>query len=107
MYPLGYSPGVPTVHESRSFQSWMSGLRDREAQARVNARVFRLQLGNPGDAKPVGDGIIEMRIPYGPGYRVYYMERGKQIVVLLCGGDKATQSRDIARAKEIASAWKE
>jgi putative addiction module killer protein len=71
--------------------------------AKIAARVERLALGNPGDVKPVGEGISEMRIPYGPGYRVYYTQTGKEVVLLLCGGDKATQDKDIKRAKEIAA----
>ncbi|MEA2782027.1 MAG: hypothetical protein QOK29_3571 [Rhodospirillaceae bacterium] len=77
------------------------------AQARITARLLRLALGNPGDAKPVGNGVIELRISYGPGYRVYYMERGKLIVVLLCGGDKGTHRQDITRAKAMAAEWRD
>jgi putative addiction module killer protein len=78
------------------------GLRDREARARITVRIRRLSLGNPGDVKPVGSGVSEMRIDYGPGYRVYFIRRGDTVVVLLCGGDKRTQDRDIARALELA-----
>jgi putative addiction module killer protein len=89
------------------FDRWLRGLRDIRARARVEARIRRLSLGNPGDVKPVGEGVSEMRIPYGPGYRVYYIAKGPVIVVLLCGGDKASQSRDIDQAKAIAAQWKE
>jgi len=82
-------------------------LRDRHAAARVQARIDRLAFGNPGDVKPVGSGISEMRIDYGPGYRVYFMKRGAVIIVLLCGGDKTTQQADIEEAKELASTWTE
>jgi putative addiction module killer protein len=76
------------------------------AQARINARIRRLSLGNPGDVKPVGSGVSELRIDYGPGYRVYFLRRGDILVVLLCGGDKRTQGADIKRAIEIAKDWK-
>ena len=73
-----------------------------QARARITARIRRLSLGNPGDVKPVGSGVSEMRIDYGPGYRVYYVARGSTVVILLCGGDKRTQDRDINRAVELA-----
>lgn len=77
-------------------------LRDRRARARILARIRRLQLGNPGDVEPVGGGVSELRISYGPGYRVYFVQHGAALVVLLAGGDKRTQQRDIARARELA-----
>lgn len=80
---------------------------DGQAKARINARIRRLSLGNPGDVKPVGGGLSELRIDYGPGYRVYFLRRGPMLVVLLCGGDKASQERDIANAKAIAAQWKD
>jgi len=89
------------------FDRWLRGLRDTQARARIAARIRRLSLGNPGDVKPVGEGVSELRISYGPGYRVYYITRGPIVVVLLCGGDKATQTRDIDQAKAIAAQWKE
>ena len=89
------------------FDRWLVGLRDRQARARIEARIRRLSLGNPGDVKPVGEGLSEMRIDYGPGYRVYFMQRGPLVVLLLCGGDKSSQERDIALAKTIAAQWKE
>lgn len=89
------------------FDQWLRRLRDRKARARIEVRLRRLSLGNPGDVKPVGSGISEMRIPHGPGYRVYYMTKGPIVVVLLCGGDKSTQSRDIELAKSIAANWTE
>jgi len=79
----------------------------RHARARIQIRVDRLSLGNPGDVMPVGEGVSEMRIDYGPGYRVYFTRRGKTIVVLLCGGNKQTQYEDIARAKNLAKEWKD
>jgi len=93
--------------ETDSFSRWIEALRDRQARARIQARMRRLSLGNPGDVKPVGEGISEMRIDHGPGYRVYFMRRGPVIVVLLCGGDKGSQDRDISLAKAIAGQWKE
>ncbi|MCF8468147.1 MAG: type II toxin-antitoxin system RelE/ParE family toxin [Sneathiella sp.] len=95
------------LFKSTAFDRWLVGLRDRQARAKVEARIRRLSLGNPGDVKAVGGGISEMRIDYGPGYRVYYMQRGPIVVILLCGGDKSTQARDIAKAKEIAAQWKD
>ena len=82
-------------------------MRDATAKARIRTRIRRLSLGNPGDVKPVGGGISEMRIDYGPGYRVYFMQRGTLVILLLCGGDKRAQKQDIARAKAIATEWKD
>ena len=82
-------------------------VRDTRARAKITVRLRRLSLGNPGDVKPVGEGISELRIPHGPGYRVYYFNRGPIVVVLLCGGDKGSQPRDIEQAKAIAKQWKE
>lgn len=95
------------IVQSATFGSWLSGLRDGQARARINARIRRLSLGNPGDVKPVGSGVSEMRIDYGSGYRVYYMQRGELLVVLLCGGDKRTQHSDIRTALTIAKTWKD
>ena len=80
----------------------MRRLRDAKAVARIVGRIRRMEMGNPGDAKSIGQGIFEMRIDHGPGYRVYYVHRGAQIVILLCGGDKRTQQRDIQRAQKLA-----
>ena len=81
---------------------WRKNLRDSRARARIASRIDRLSAGNPGDAKPVGEGVSELRVDYGPGYRVYFVRRGNQIVILLCGGDKSSQDGDIARAKSLA-----
>lgn len=81
------------------FQEWIQDLRDREAAFRVRARIARLRAGNFGDAKAVGKGVSELRVQYGPGYRVYFARRGETVVALLCGGDKASQSRDVERAQ--------
>ena len=90
---------------SETFDRWLVKLRDRRARARIEARILRLSRGNPGDVKPVGSGVSEMRIDYGPGYRVYFTRRGELVVLLLCGGDKRTQQADIDRAIEIAEDW--
>ena len=90
------------VRQTDVFVAWFEGLKDRAARARITARIRRLSLGNPGDVKPVGQGVSEMRIDYGPGYRVYFVQRGEALVILLCGGDKRDQSRDITRALELA-----
>jgi putative addiction module killer protein len=91
--------------KSETFDRWLRDLRDIRAAARVQARLDRMASGNPGDVKAVGDGVSEMRLDYGPGYRVYFMRRGSLIVILLCGGDKSTQEKDIVRAKRIAADW--
>ena len=91
------------VQKTDEFDEWLSKLADQKAQAKIVSRVERLGLGNPGDVRSVGAGISEMRVPYGPGYRVYFKRTDKTIVLLLCGGDKSTQDKDIKRAKEIAA----
>ncbi len=93
---------MPTVKRLDEFSGWLKHLRDIRAKAKIVARIDRLALGNPGDVAPVGDGISEMRIHYGPGYRVYFVRRGEEVVVLLCGGDKGSQENDIALAKTLA-----
>jgi len=90
------------VRQTERFARWFAELRDRRARRRVQARIDRLAIGNLGDVKPVGDGVSEMRIDYGPGYRVYFIRRGETLVILLAGGDKSTQARDIAVARELA-----
>ena len=95
------------ICKSDVFIKWLKKLRDDEARARIVTRVNRLAEGNPGDVKPSGEGISEMRIDYGPGYRVYYKDTGREIIILLCGGDKRTQDKDIKRAKEIAHDYEE
>jgi putative addiction module killer protein len=90
------------IRRTGEFDKWFNKLRDPEAKARILARIRRLAKGNPGDVKPAGEGISEMRIDYGPGYRMYYKDTGKEIIILLCGGDKTTQQMDIDRAKKIA-----
>ncbi|HEV7691737.1 MAG TPA: type II toxin-antitoxin system RelE/ParE family toxin [Hyphomonadaceae bacterium] len=89
------------IRETTAFSKWLEKLRDRQARTRITARITRLRLGNPGDVRPIGDGISELRIDYGPGYRVYYVQRGDVLIILLCGGDKDSQPTDIAKAKEL------
>jgi putative addiction module killer protein len=102
-----YSTRAVEVLKSTTFDAWFSSLRDREAKVRIGARIDRLALGNPGDVKSLVSGISELRIDYGPGYRVYFTRRAAIVAVLLCGGDKRTQAADIKRAIEIARDWKE
>lgn len=93
---------MKTILTTDIFDSWFSGLRDKQAEKRIQARIRRAELGNFGDCEPVGEGVSEMRIHYGPGYRVYFIQREMEIVILLAGGDKSTQSKDIKTALEIA-----
>jgi putative addiction module killer protein len=90
------------VRQTDVFADWFADLRDRQARARITVRIRRLSIGNPGDVKAIGSGVSEMRIDHSPGYRVYFVRRGGTVILLLCGGDKQTQDRDIARAKELA-----
>jgi putative addiction module killer protein len=90
------------VRQTDAFREWLEKLRDRKAAAKIAARLVRLELGNFGDVEPVGGGVSELRIHYGPGYRAYLVRRGEILVVVLCGGDKSSQGRDIKRAKEMA-----
>ena len=91
------------VRQTIEFSTWLQRLKDDNAVARIVARIRRMEQGNVGDIKAVGTGVLEMRIDYGPGYRVYFVRRGKTVVILLCGGDKSTQIRDIEQAQRIAS----
>ena len=91
------------VRKTSVYKKWLKNLTDSRARYKILIRVKRLEEGNPGDAVPVGGGVLEMRIHYSPGYRVYFKDTGQEIVILLCGGDKSTQQQDIARAKQIAS----
>ena len=90
------------VYTTEEFDSWFNRLRDREARARIQARIDRIELGNFGDVQPVGESVSELRIFYGPGYRVYFTKQSSVVVVLLVGGDKSSQSKDIERAKKLA-----
>jgi putative addiction module killer protein len=90
------------VLQTDEFEAWLEGLRDRQARSLIAKRIVRVQSGLLGDAKPVGDGVSEMRVHHGPGYRLYFVRRGQVVIILLCGGDKGSQARDIERAKEMA-----
>ena len=90
------------VRQTERFRKWLAGLRDERARARILKRLERAAGGNLGDVAPVGEGVSEMRIFYGPGYRVYFVQRGSELIVLLCGGDKSTQGADIEEAKALA-----
>jgi putative addiction module killer protein len=85
------------------FRDWLARLRDPSARGRILARLRRVELGNPGDVKPVGEGVSELRIDYGPGYRLFFVRRGQVVIVMLCGGDKSTQRSDISKAKIMAT----
>jgi putative addiction module killer protein len=91
---------------SEPFSDWLKALGDKQAKARIRFRLQRLEAGHFGDTEPVGDGVFELRLHFGPGYRVYFGRQGKLILLLLCGGDKSTQTRDIMRAKDYWAAWK-
>lgn len=92
-----------TVQQTDVFRAWFEGLRDRAAQKHILVRIGRLERGNFGDVRPVGEGVSELRIFHGPGYRLYLAQRGQEIVILLCGGDKGSQARDIRVAKQLAA----
>jgi putative addiction module killer protein len=105
---MDYNSPMLEVKQSETFSRWFGKLKDRQAVARINARIRRLSVsGGFRDAKAVREGISEMRIDYGPGYRLYFMRRGAVMVVLLAGGDKSTQEVDIKRAIEVSKGWKE
>jgi putative addiction module killer protein len=93
------------VRQTEVFSNWLRKLRDHQARARIQIRIRRLSLGNFGDVKPVGEGVSELRVDYGPGYRVYLQQQGNLLVLLLAGGSKKTQQADIAKAKKLAKEW--
>jgi putative addiction module killer protein len=93
---------VIEIRQTNEFLRWFDGLKDIKARARVQVRIDRLSLGNPGDVKPVGEGVSELRIDYGTGYRVYFIRRGEMLIILLAGGDKSSQRKDILKALELA-----
>jgi putative addiction module killer protein len=95
------------IRETQEFSNWLRALRDQRGKAKILVRIDRLALGNPGDVEPVGEGVSELRIDFGPGYRVYFAKRGATLLLLLCGGDKKTQAKDIARAKRLAADYRE
>lgn len=102
VYPMAYDQPSNEIRETQEFAKWRASVGDRRAAHRINVRIRRLIDGLCGDARPVGGGVSELRIDYGPGYRVYFLQRGSHLILLLGGGTKATQSRDIARAISLA-----
>ena len=93
---------VIEIRKTNVFAQWLNDLRDIQVRSRVQARIERLSVGNPGDVEPVGEGVSELRIDYGPGYRVYFKKRGRELIILLSGGDKSTQAKDIKAALRLA-----
>ncbi len=101
MYPIKYSSAMIEIRQTEDYRKWFDKLKDRNARARIDIRIRRLSLGNPGDVKALGEGVSELRIDYGPGYRVYFTRKGALFIILLAGGDKTTQASDIKKAKEL------
>jgi len=99
---MKYTSGMMEIRQTKTYADWFDTLRDRQARARIDVRIRRLSLGNPGDAKSVGNSIFELRIDYGPGYRVYFKQQDEHIILLLAGGDKRTQAKDIQTAVKLA-----
>ncbi len=95
------------LKQTETFRKWRTKIKDDRARALIASRLDRLAFGNAGDVKPVGQGVSELRVDYGPGYRIYFQKRGNTIIILLCGGDKRTQNRDIETAKRLAVEWSE
>jgi putative addiction module killer protein len=106
LYPTRYKQAMMSsmieILQTETYLQWFDSLRDRQARVRIDIRIRRLSAGNPGDVKPVGKGVSELRIDYGPGYRVYFVQRGDEIIVLLAGGDKRSQDQDIQTAIALA-----
>jgi len=90
------------IRQTEAYARWFKRLRDRQVRGRINMRIRCLSIGNPGDVKPIGEGVSELRIDYGPGYRVYFVQRGQTLIILLAGGNKQTQDRDIQTALKLA-----
>lgn len=101
MYPINYTQAMKEILQTEHYRKWFDKLKDKNARARIDIRLRRLSLGNPGDVKSVGDGVLELRIDYGPGYRVYFTQKGDRLIILLAGGDKTTQAEDILKAKML------
>lgn len=104
---MNYSFGMFEIVRSATFDHWLAKLKDRQAKARIQMRIDRMALGNPGDVKLAREGVSELRVDVGPGYRVYFIQRGHLRIVLLAGGDKSSQDADIERAIKIAKDWKD
>ena len=103
MYPYGYSRGVFTVRQTEEFVAWLDALRDKRAQIRIAARLRQAEAGSLGDWQPIEGEVAEMRVNFGPGYRLYFVRRGRVIVIMLNAGDKSTQQRDVRHALKLAS----
>ncbi|MDP2853786.1 MAG: type II toxin-antitoxin system RelE/ParE family toxin [Smithellaceae bacterium] len=101
LYPIKYIKTMIEILQTENYRKWFDKLKDRNARARIDIRLRRLSLGNYGDAKSVGEGVSELRIDYGPGYRVYFTKKGARLIILLAGGDKTTQAGDIEKAKKL------
>ena len=99
---MHYSSHMIEVRQTERFAKWLKKLRDHQARAKINVRIRRAEMGNLGKVEPVGEGVSEMKINYGPGYRVYFVQDGEDIIILLCGGDKSDQQADIKTAKSMA-----
>jgi putative addiction module killer protein len=99
---MGYDEPLIEIRQTEDYEAWFDGLRDRRARALINVRLRRLQRGNPGDVRPVGEGVSELRVHHGPGYRIYYVQRGCEAIILLAGGDKRSQQSDISLARQLA-----
>jgi putative addiction module killer protein len=102
MYLIGYIRLVIEVVQTEEFAEWLHRLQDQRVRARIAMRLRRAEHGNLGDVRPIGNGVLEMRVDYGAGYRVYFVSRGQQMIVFLCGGDNSSQDHDIERAKALA-----
>ncbi|KPW23388.1 hypothetical protein ALO83_200099 [Pseudomonas cannabina pv. alisalensis] len=98
---------MTTIKQTSTYMAWERRLKDQKAKAAIAARIFRIANGLMGDVSPVGQGVSELRIHVGPGYRVYFQQRGDELILLLCGGDKSSQSRDIETAKKLADQWRQ
>lgn len=98
---------MTTIKQTSTYMAWERRLKDQKAKAAIAARIFRIANGLIGDVSPVGQGVSELRIHVGPGYRVYFQQRGDELILLLCGGDKSSQSRDIETAKKLADQWRQ
>lgn len=103
---VSYSRHVLEVVRTGEFETWLRKLKDAGGKARILRRLDRLAQGNPGDVRPIGKGLSELRLDVGPGYRVYYLQDGNTLILLLCAGDKSTQQKDIDRAHELATQWR-
>lgn len=104
---MDYSLSMLDIIKTDTFERWLLGLNDQRARWRIQARIDRFSAGNPGDVRFLRDGVSELRIDYGPGYRLYFMRQGPVVIVLLAGGDKSTQAADIGRAMALAKEWQE